>query len=152
MADTRPTEQQRNDFLALIADGVKRDKAAEQVGSTGTRFRRLEKADPLFKAAYDDAVAEQEDALDDKIDAEYHDRAFDRKDPKSAMLLGRLAEARLPVFASLRTRTQVHSGQVVHGHLHGHLDLSRFSDQQLDTFEELLQLAGVEMPPSAVKG
>lgn len=104
------TREQKIRFLDRIAAGERHDVAARQVGSTGTRFRWLERNDPEFNRAYLQATEEAPRGLQDRIRKEIGERMFDRSDPSSARLLVLEAEAHLPEYEHRRTRHLKHSG------------------------------------------
>lgn len=150
--DRQPSATQQRNFLKLTRLGVRRDEAAAEVGSTGTRFRALIRRDPKFRKLYHEAKGTTPgDAIVSEISDEFYDRMFDRDDPQSARLLIQAAEAALPEFAYKRQRKVEHSGAI----LHGHLDLTKLSDEQLRALEEIYELAApeddnvIEMRPRA---
>ena len=52
------TQEQREQFLDLVANGKTRQEAAETIGSTGTRIRGLIFRDNEFAEAYAEALDE----------------------------------------------------------------------------------------------
>lgn len=63
-----PTEEQRDDFIAHVRDGLNRQQAAERVGSTGTRFRFLCNRDPAFNRLFEEARVEGRGALTERLE------------------------------------------------------------------------------------
>lgn len=103
------SEEQKQGFLELIAQGQTTKDAAREVGSTGTKFRALTKEhavhyDPDFADAFEEAVREGRDSYRDKLRTEVRERAFDREDPASIRLLQMEAEALLEEYEHRRTR------------------------------------------------
>jgi len=126
------TEEQREQFLCLIADGKTRQEAAQEIGSTGTRLKGLIGRDAQFAQAYANALetaGNPENPLSMKIESlerlrmlermldEYIMRALDSERGKSgssnralANLLTLLHDTFKP-FLEARTR-HIHEGAV----------------------------------------
>lgn len=149
--DRTPTDDQQRRFLDLTREGVRRDVAAAEVGSTATRFRALIRRDAAFRTQYHEARGTGDGTIEAEVADEFYDRMLDRSDPQSARLLMQAAEALLPMFAYKRQRKVEHSGRI----LHGHVDLDRLSEEQLLALREILQAAApdddnvIELPARA---
>ena len=126
----------------MIEEGKRRDIAAAAVGSTGTRFRRLYVNNETFARHYDKALQMGALAIEDQIRQEVHNRAMARGDPQSGRLLSKLADALLPEFVKLREHTTRHEGKVVHGHV----DLTKLTDERLEQLYEILEDASSDEP------
>lgn len=62
------TAEQREQFLAHVREGMNRQQAAEEVGSTGTKFKFLCNREPSFNRLYEEALVEGRGALTDRLE------------------------------------------------------------------------------------
>ena len=62
------TEQQREEFLEHVRDGMNRQQAAEAIGETGTRFRFLCYRDAVFNRRYEEARIEGKGELTERLE------------------------------------------------------------------------------------
>lgn len=100
------TAEMKDDFIGLILDGLKPDQAAEQLGSTGTQFRRHRSPGSVF---YDEAFAQR---YADAIISDEHSTAFLERlrskvaklalDEGNVRLLEKLSLIYDPAWAGLR--------------------------------------------------
>lgn len=61
------TAVQRKDFLKILAEGDKPEKAARAVGTTRRSFLRLRQEDEAFALAYDDAYEAGMDMIEQRL-------------------------------------------------------------------------------------
>lgn len=106
---TEISAEQRAEFLELIRDGHNRADAANQLGLTGSAFRRLCRRDEVFAKAYEEAFAQGREATTDRVRKEYVRRALD-PESKSDRLLHYLAVTLLPEFEFYRRSRIEHTG------------------------------------------
>lgn len=109
------TDEQKEKFLELIAQGNSTKVASRAVGSTGRIFRALCKPyavnyDPEFYDAFEEAEMTGRENYRDKLRSEIRERAFDRTDSASAGFLKMEAEALLEEYEHRRVR-QTRLGQ-----------------------------------------
>lgn len=107
------TEELKQRYLDLIADGVEPHRAARAIGRTGTQMRRLRNPasvhyEPGFEGRYTEAYEGQARAHLERLRNEVRERMFDRKDPASLALLKMEAEAHLPEYEHKRKSTVLH--------------------------------------------
>lgn len=62
------TDEQREKFLEYVRSGMNRQQAAEEVGSTGTRFRFLCRREPAFNLLYEEAKREGQGEMVDRLE------------------------------------------------------------------------------------
>lgn len=62
------TEEQREQFLVKVREGMNRQQAAEAVGSTGTKFRFLCNREPSFNREYEQARVEGRGELTERLE------------------------------------------------------------------------------------
>jgi len=104
------TEQQREDFLELVASGWRVDAAALEVGHTASRFRTLARSDPEFAEAYKLAKEERNRAHRGKIRKRLDEIAFSQEQNSFAAL--RLqAEMYLPELEHKRSKVIRHGNE-----------------------------------------
>ena len=63
-----PTDEQREQFLDRVREGMNRQQAAEAVGSTGTKFRFLCHREPSFNRAYEEARIQGRGELTERLE------------------------------------------------------------------------------------
>lgn len=62
------TDEQREAFIEHVREGKNRQQAAEEVGSSGTRFRFLCNRDVAFNRRYEEARIEGRGALSERLE------------------------------------------------------------------------------------
>lgn len=62
------TTEQQERFLEHVQEGMNRQQAAEQVGSTGTRFKFLCNRDPAFDRRYKLALVEGQGEMTERLE------------------------------------------------------------------------------------
>lgn len=88
------TESERIKFLMEISNGKTVTKAAEAAGIPRRRVYDWRDQSPSFAQAWDDAVAGANEVLLDEV----RERALDRNDARSYLLLMFLVKAKYPEF------------------------------------------------------
>lgn len=63
-----PTDEQKAAFLEHVREGMNRQQAAEEVGSTSTRFKFLCGRDPSFNREYEQARIEGRGELSERLE------------------------------------------------------------------------------------
>jgi len=108
------TDEQIEEFLALIRQGIGRHLAAQRIGATGSLIRSLcrEARDPWFAKRFAEAVEEGREFYEERLRAESRTRALDSSD---RMLEVELA-THVPEYVHLRRDRMKVNGSVQHEH------------------------------------
>ncbi len=99
------TDQDKDDFLELVYDGHNRKTAAEQLGFTGSMFRKLsnpvsEHYDPVFAQHYDRAIESEQHA---KGELEMiRDFQWTQMQKGDSQMIQKMSLVKDPVWAPLR--------------------------------------------------
>lgn len=140
-----PDEYQQALFVDLLMDGIKRDQAAKAVGSTSTRFGRLEMRDRDF----DDLVKE----ATERGKPQYHHHlrktldgiADNPRHPQQLRAAIVLAEAHLPEFEHKRvSRIGNAPGEALEIGANARITPEMLAALPDDILEELIRLKGLE--------
>jgi len=110
------TQEQLDEFLGLIRDGIGRHVAARRIGATGTTMRRLANPsrDPEFAAAYEAAEEEGAAFYRDRLRAEARSRALGGSDRMLEVELASHGDPEL--YGHLRRDRMRVNGTVQHEH------------------------------------
>jgi hypothetical protein len=110
------TQEQLDSYLEAVAQGIGLDLAARQIGSTGTRMRRLLARDAEWQARLDAAYAQGREHYADRLMATSRVIAL-RTD--ASEVIPRILEVELathaPGYEHLRRDRIKHEGHVTHG-------------------------------------
>jgi len=123
------TDTDRVNFLMGLRDGLTVSKAAKAAGVSRSTFYYWRDEDAAFRAAWDDALEQGRDRLVDEV----RERAFDRKDRYSHILLMFLLKQRDPSF---REAFKHETNLTVE-----HVKEFDFSKKEIDQAVEILQSA-----------
>lgn len=102
------SEKQKTKFLELIRAGKTRQQAAQELGTTGSRFRALVRVDAphydeTFAAEYAAALQVGRAALNEELDIEALSICFDRDNPSQARALHNERIYRNPDYRAAHT-------------------------------------------------
>ena len=176
IAKPPPSDEALQQWVELLLEGeITPFEAARKVPGpvngheTLTRLRRYaqrgarETAKPREREWADvfaAAIEEYEEGLDDRLESEYVERALDQEKGANGSanrmlhhlaLIRSLRRGRLEQFKPLleaRTR-HIHEGAVGHYPM---LDVSRLTDEELETLQALMAKAGSQQQPAQVDG
>lgn len=149
-ARTKVTPKRRRQFLELLGEGHSVKHAAAAIHISRQEMYRQRESDAAFAAAWDAAVDEGTDVLEQEARRRavegvaqpiYHlGKIVGTVHEYSDALLKFLLQARRPAQYRQQIQHQ-HSGTVTHRHTH---DLSRLSDGELAQLEQLVAAATVD--------
>lgn len=130
-----PTAEQKAAFLEHVRQGMNRQQAAEEVGSTATRFRNLCGREPLFNREYEQARVEGRGELSERLERCAQELALEGHWPALKFLLTTYGEQ----FAWARSAKVEVGGQVeitaIAGVLAKYLPSDEY-DRLLETVEQ----------------
>lgn len=95
-------------FIEMVREGMDKSQAAREAGTTATKMKGLKRRDSAFRTLYEEANESYEEALQDKIRCQWHERAFNKDDPHAQKFLEKLIEAHLPEMAYKHSRHITH--------------------------------------------
>lgn len=158
----QPNTEQRDDYLALLWEGIPHVLAARMVGATGTSFRGLRHREDDFREKCEAAEQQGRSEFAESVRAEltriamghvYDDTKSEH--PKHYEALVKLAEAVLPEMEHKRRRHVTHDGEVSHRLIPEWIDQAKLDALPQEERQQLIELAGkiaADRPPQRALG